>query len=79
MKEPEFKRPNHEDFMHSSELRNIEFSGVRHNCITQAAEIWILGEMKSSTPDAEMQLYPEKFNNLYADIFGLTKVEKENR
>lgn len=74
-KTPDFKRPNHTDFMDSSELKKLEFSGIRHNNLIQTMEIWVLGEVKGSLPDHEVMLYPEKFNALYADIFGLNEVK----
>lgn len=76
-KEPDFKRPNHADFMDSSELKKIQFSGIRHNSLINTMEIWTLGDLRGSMPDHEVMLYPEKFNTLYADIFGLNHVEVE--
>lgn len=76
-KEPDFKRPNHADFLDSSELKKMEFSGIRHNNLIQTMEIWTLGDLRGSIPDHEVLLYPEKFNALYADIFGLNGVEVE--
>lgn len=75
--EPDFKRPTHPDFLDSSELKKIEFTGIRHNSLINAMEIWTLGDLRGSIPDHEVLLYPEKFNALYADIFGLNHVEVE--
>lgn len=68
----EFKRPDHTDFMTSSELRAKEFSGVRLNSITQNQELWIRGIIKLSMPLAQV---PHQWDKQYAEIFGLYEVE----
>lgn len=75
-KEPDFKRPNHEDFMDSSELRKAKFSGVRHNAIGNCMEIWILGEVTDSLSDLEMKINPRAFEKMYADRFNLHEVKQ---
>lgn len=61
----EFKRPDHPDFMDSSELKKKEFSGVRVNKISNEWEIWTVGELKAHGPAADqvafMQAYQEVF------------------
>ena len=37
------KRPDHPDFMGASELKKAEFSGIRHNSLTDQTEIWKVG------------------------------------
>ncbi len=70
----EFKRPNHNDFLTTQELKASEFSGIRINSITQTREIWVLGEIKASMPEHEIRYFPEKFDELYANVFGLHHV-----
>lgn len=67
-----YERPDHDDFATSSELRQRKFSGVRHNSISDMAEIWLDGELKGACPASNK----EAFETLYADIFLLrgTKV-----
>lgn len=70
----DFKRPNHLDFCDSSELRTLEFSGVRYNELSMEMEIWIAGEKKASISKAEMRLNPAKWEEMYAKIFGINEV-----
>ena len=74
--ELDFKRPDHPDFMDSSELRKLEFSGVRANKLAQQMEIWILGEVVKSMSMAEVYLCPAKWENLYAEVFCLEEVKQ---
>ena len=75
--EPDFKRPNHPDFMDSSELKKLQFSGVRANKLTQQMEIWLLGEVRASMAMKTVKLFPEKWERLYAEIFALEEVKVE--
>ena len=65
----DFRRPNHPDFLTSSELKRIEFSGIRHNSITNNIEIWTLGDLRAECRTEE------EFHKAYATIF---KIEEEN-
>lgn len=51
----EFKRPDHYDFMDSTELREAKWSGVRHNSLTHRMELWIVGEMKRDFLPSEQE------------------------
>lgn len=75
-KEGDFKRPNHEDFMDSSELRKMEYSGVRHNAIGNCMEIWILGEVTDSMSTLQIQQHPGMFEKMYQDRFNLNEVKQ---
>lgn len=44
------KRPDHPDFMTHGELKKSEFSGVRHNSISNEVEIWAAGEIRETIP-----------------------------
>ena len=70
-----FKRPDHPDFMDSSELRKIHFSGIRHNSISDEMEIWVVGVRKFSMPTMEYKFNTDKWDTEYANIFGLHNVE----
>lgn len=72
-----FKRPNHPDFMDSSELKKIEFSGVRINKLAQQIECWILGEVQFSSPLSEYEKNPGKFYAKYADRFCIDEIAVE--
>lgn len=73
---PDFKRPDHPDFMDSSELRKLEFSGVRANKLTQQMELWVLGEVVKTLSMIEANLHPEKWEALYAEVFCLGEVKQ---
>lgn len=74
-----FKRPNHPDFMDSSELAKIEFTGVRHNSLSHYQEMWVLGKKVFELPATEVQTNPEKWNAMFADFFGCKHVETESQ
>lgn len=71
----DFKRPNHLDFMTTSELKKAEFTGIRHNSLSDYMEIWILGEKKADMPKRVADANPDAWNRLYADVFALNHVE----
>ena len=66
-----FQRPDHEDFRTHSELKKIEFSGVRHNSISMEWEIWILGEIKALGPRSDV----DAFAAAYEEVLALEHVE----
>lgn len=70
----DFKRPNHPDFMDSSELKKIQWSGFRHNSITDCGEIWVLGEVKESISAQQVALNPLAINEAYERVFELEEV-----
>lgn len=76
-KEEEFKRPDHNDFRTTSELKSLEFSGVRNNSITNEWEIWILGEIKGR---GALKKDTTEFTKAYAIIFAMdeVKIYKDN-
>jgi hypothetical protein len=76
----DFKRPNHPDFMLSSELKAIEFSGIRHNSLTYEMELWLRGEVKMRIAVSEYNTEhgQQLWNKTYSDIFGLYNVETIN-
>lgn len=73
-KTEEFKRPGHSDFKDAKELKGENFTGVRHNSITDCLEIWTWGDLRDSMPCETCREQPEKWLKLYADIFGLEEV-----
>ena len=75
-KTEEFKRSSHPDFAYSSELKAMGWSGIRHNEITQEMEIWKCGNLAASMSVREAQLYPKKWEMLYANTFDLKDVNQ---
>jgi hypothetical protein len=65
----EFKRPNHPDFMTSSELSVIEFSGIRQNEITRTWEFWVGGKIAASL--SEEAATPQALRKMHTDLFLL--------
>jgi len=70
----DFKRPNHLDFMTASELKAAKFSGLRHNSLTDDAEIWILGDLTRLITKAEVMQNPHAINQAMEEVFALHKV-----
>ena len=66
-----FKRPDHNDFKDSSELRKERFSGVRNNSISHEWEIWVEGERKAFGPASDVNA----FAAAYEEVFALKNVE----
>lgn len=73
------KRPDHPDFMDSSELKKIQHSGVRNNRIGDCIELWVLGEVVKSVSFMEIKFNPNAFNDAYAEHFGLERVREEGQ
>jgi hypothetical protein len=67
----DFKRPDHNDFATSFELRKRKFSGIRHNSISDHMEIWLEGDLRFSMSVVEIRTNQKKFDAAYANIFGL--------
>lgn len=70
----DFKRPNHTDFMDSTELRKMRFSGLRHNSLSDQAEIWVLGHIEATVTAEEVKLNPLAINKAYEEVFALPEV-----
>lgn len=71
----EFKRPDHKDFMTSSELKAAKFNGVRHNGITNDMEMWIEGEIKFIATPSERALDPSCWEKKFQEYFGIHNIE----
>lgn len=78
-KTEDFKRSDHPDFLYSSELKTKKWSGIRHNSIMDIQEIWVLGEIKGSMAMEMVAKNPEKWENLWRDVFGLNDVTTNSR
>jgi hypothetical protein len=73
----DFKRPNHTDFMDSSELAKAKFNGQRHNSITNDWELWIDGEVVRSVTEMQVKLNPQAINEALESFFGLEDVQPD--
>ena len=70
----DFKRPSHPDFQDSTELAASDFSGFRHNIITDDAEIWVKGRIERRISKAEVLLDPLAINKAMCEVFALEDV-----
>lgn len=70
------KRPQHPDFMVSSELKRIEFSGVRPNNERQIWEFWILGKIEKEVGYLTVHLDPSALSRAHVELFGLIPDEE---
>lgn len=75
----DFKRPDHPDFMTTSELAANDFTGLRHNSITNDAEFWILGEVVRKVTKQEVLVNPTAISRAYEEVFALPYVEPDRR
>lgn len=67
----EFKRPNHPDFMTSSELKKAEWSGVRQNELSREWEFWIVGEIVRRVHEDVVIKDPHALTRAHMEIFGM--------
>lgn len=70
----DFKRPDHTDFATSSELKQQEWSGVRHNSMAETMEVWLLGELKKSITPEQLGQNLHALDEAVAEVFGLDEV-----
>lgn len=66
-----FVRPNHPDFMDSSELQKIGYSGMRNNSISDEVEIWIDGRIEQRVTRAQIEINPNAVQKAYNEAFFL--------
>lgn len=75
----DFKRPNHADFMTNSELAKAKFSGLRHNCLNDDAEIWLDGELKATVSQVAISIDPDALNKAFEEVFALADVMPDHK
>lgn len=74
-KDPEYKRPDHPDFMDFYELRRAKFSGIRANSMSGEVEIWIEGEIRKVVPKEALAYNGEAaIANALEDVFMLDDI-----
>lgn len=66
-----FKRPNHNDFCTSTELRDRKFAGWRANQISNLMELWIEGRVVATCPARKLEEDPAILEKIQAEYFGL--------
>lgn len=75
----EFKRPDHDDFKTSAELKAEGFSGVRNNRIANTRECWVFGSLVISINQEVLASNPGLWEQEFAEYFGLHHVETERK
>ena len=70
-KSESFKRPNHPDFMTSSELKKIEFTGIRQNNIALQWEFWILGNVERTVSFQAVKNDPLALTKAHMEVFHM--------
>jgi len=63
-------RPTHPDFATAKELKDLEYTGLRHNSLTNEIEIWTLGDIRARAPADDKK----KVAETYAAVFGIEEV-----
>lgn len=63
------KRPDHEDFCTTLELKRKEFSGIRTNTLTSRIELWVLGTVEKEISQAQLLINPNAVEEAMSEIF----------
>lgn len=70
----DYQRSNHPDFATAGELRNMQFTGMRSNSITDDMEIWESGEIKATVTQRQIAMNPNAIQRAIEDVFSLHEV-----
>lgn len=70
-----FDRPDHPDFMDTQELKKINFSGIRHNSLSEDIEIWVDGTIAKSITKFSRSMDERAVRKALEEVFGLEVVE----
>lgn len=70
----DFKRPTHNDFATAKELRERNFSGMRHNSINDSFELWLMGEIKDSISQEALAVNPNAVQEAMSEVFMLDRI-----
>ena len=67
------KRPDHNDFRTTYELKGVKFSGMRDNTLAGQYEIWVAGEILGTVSHEAASSDPLALTKKYADVFAISK------
>lgn len=70
-----FDRPDHPDFMDSSELKKMGFCGMRNNSISGDIEIWLMGEVVKTVSAVAQSVNPNALAEAMSEVFAIDCVE----
>lgn len=73
----DFHRPSHADFKTTSELTKEEFTGLRHNSLTDRLEIWMLGNIEAEISRVDIKLNKYAVQDKMEEIFALHATKEE--
>lgn len=65
------RRPDHYDFMTSSELKRAEFSGMRQNQLAMQWELWLVGEIKGTVSFEAAAKDHLAVTRMHAEVFHM--------
>lgn len=68
----ELRRPDHNDYATSAELKERQYSGLRYNTIMEVVEIWLLGSVAKSLPAPGCEPDPQALSDAYEEVFGIS-------
>lgn len=66
-----FNRPNHPDFLTTSELKSSGFTGLRKHEMARDWEFWIIGEIKKRVTFTELINNPKALEDAHIELFGM--------
>lgn len=67
----ECKRSDHADFATTSELKDRQYTGLRHNTVLEVMEFWVLGNLEKSIPVHNGVPMPSDLRQAYLEVFGM--------
>jgi len=66
------KRPDHPDFLTSSELKAKEWSGVRLNSLIDTFEFWVAGEVRKTIAAELVRADYMLLEKAHVELFGIS-------
>lgn len=66
-----FKRPNHNDFATTAELKEREFTGMRKNELARQWEFWIIGEIRATVAFEIAEVDPTALSRMHVEVFQM--------
>lgn len=67
----EDKRPDHPDFLTTSELKKKEWSGLRLNSLIDTYEFWVAGEIKKTIGVMAVKADYMALERAHVELFGI--------
>lgn len=74
----ECKRSEHNDYATTSELKDRQYSGLRHNTVLEVIEFWVVGNLERSIPARDGIPDPHALRTAYEEVFGMEIFDLDN-